>query len=152
MVARQSTVEIFVIFNNFLTGQFVNFGLINSVNGRSVVEGRSRFADKIGDAIGNSTLTIVDDGQIPESPNTHAIDMEGHARQSTPIVKDGVLMSFLFDEYYGSIFGEASTGNANRGGQQPYEALPSISPTTLSISPGPCGPVLFIYSIENSIT
>ncbi len=128
--------KISTVFDPLAAGQLIKTALSNSVNGKSVVEGRSVFADKIGEEVGVSHLTICDDGQIPEDPFTHAIDEEGSPRGTTTIIDKGILKTFIFDQYYGQIFGTESTGNANRKGPQSYESLPSVAPVTISIDPG----------------
>ena len=125
-----------VIFNNVTAAQLINVSLRNSINGASVVEGRSAFADKLGEKIGVSSLTIYDDGQIPEDPNMAAIDDEGFPRRKTLVIEKGVLKSFIFDQYYSQISSKKNTGNSKRRGPQTYESIPKISPTTISIVPG----------------
>lgn len=124
------------VFNNLAAGQLIGTGLANSVNGRSVVEGRSAFADKIGEQVGASFLNVYDDGQIPEDPNMDAIDAEGHPRRTTALIEKGILKTYLFDNYYSRIFETENTGNANRGGNQSFEAMPAVSGTTTCVSPG----------------
>jgi len=125
-----------VIFNNVTASQLINVALRNSINGQSVVEGRSAFVDKLGEKIGVSSLTIYDDGQIPEDPNMAAIDDEGFPRRKTLIIENGVLKSFIFNQYYSQISSKKNTGNSKRSGPQSYESLPRISPTTISVVPG----------------
>ncbi|MHA2254035.1 MAG: TldD/PmbA family protein, partial [Candidatus Kariarchaeaceae archaeon] len=93
------TGEMNVLFDNISAGQAITTGLGNSINGMSVVEGRSAFADKIGDEVGVKSLNIFDDAQIKEDPGMAAVDAEGFPRSTTQIIKDGVLMSFIFDNY-----------------------------------------------------
>jgi PmbA protein len=110
--------------------------LASSINGMSVVEGRSVFADKIGDQVGIPGLNVYDDAQIPEDPGMVAVDGEGFARKKTEIMENGVLKSFIFDNYYSKVFETENTGNASRPGQQSFEALPSISSSTITVNPG----------------
>ncbi|HDZ18587.1 hypothetical protein LCGC14_1020190 [marine sediment metagenome] len=130
------TSQMKIVFNNLTASQLIYEGLTNSVNGQSVVEGRSAFADKLKTRIGSPILTIYDDGQIPEDPNMVAIDDEGFPRKTTLIIEKGVLRSFIFDQYYSQIYSAENTGNASRRGPQTYESLPSIRPTTISVIPG----------------
>ena len=130
------TGEMKLVFDNISAGQTVNTGLANSINGKSVVEGRTIWADKMADQVGAKGLNIYDDGQIPEDPNMQAVDGEGFPRAKTPIIEDGVLKSFLFDNYYAKAHGSENTGHANRGGQQSYESLPNIGSSTLTLTPG----------------
>jgi PmbA protein len=125
-----------VIFNNITAGYFLSVALTNSVNGKSVVEGTSKFADKINQKIGNDKLTIYDDGQIPEDPEMVAIDDEGYPRQRTCLIENGRLKNFIFNQYYSNVHNSKNTGNSKRRGTQSYEALPDIALNTVSVPPG----------------
>jgi PmbA protein len=130
------TGEMKVVFDNIAAGQTVTTGLANSINGKSVVEGRTIWADKMADQVGIEGLYIYDDGQIAEDPNMQSVDGEGFPRTKTPIIENGVLKSFLFDNYYAAAHGSENTGHANRAGQQSYEALPNIGASTITINKG----------------
>lgn len=130
------TKQMSVIFSNLAGAELIWTGLQNSVNGQSVIEGKSIFAEKIGEPIGISSLTIYDDGQMPDDPNMVSIDDEGFPRKTTLIIDKGILRSFIFDQYYSGIYSTESTGNARRKGPQSYESLPKIAPTTISVVPG----------------
>jgi len=114
---------------------YILSSLGSALNGRSVVEGRSRFSDRIGEEISLSEFSLYDDGQLPEALNTSAIDAEGLPRQKTSLVEDGVLKHFLFDSYYARIFGAESTANASRAGQG-YTSTPNIGVSTLVVPEG----------------
>ncbi|NHJ39580.1 MAG: TldD/PmbA family protein [Asgard group archaeon] len=122
------------VWNQLIMSNFWQISLIQSINGRQVVEKNSYFMDKLGDQVGIKELKITDDGQLPEGVNTGEIDDEGVPRRTTKIVENGVLRSFLYDNYYGRLGKAESTGNASRG--QSYESTPGISPTTIVIQPG----------------
>ncbi|NHJ32981.1 MAG: TldD/PmbA family protein [Asgard group archaeon] len=122
------------VWNNNVMSSYWQTSLGFSINGRQVVEKTSYFMDKLGDKVGIKDLTITDDGQLPDGLNTTSVDYEGVTRQTTKIIEQGVLRSFLYDSYYGRLGKTKSTGNANRG--QDYESTPGISPTTLVIQPG----------------
>lgn len=122
------------VWNQLIMSTFWQMSLIQSINGRQVVEKNSYFMDKLGAEVGIKELNITDDGQLPEGINTGEIDDEGVPRRTTKIIEDGVLHSFLYDNYYGHLGKAESTGNANR--QQTYESTPGISPTTVVIKPG----------------
>jgi PmbA protein len=130
------TKQMNVIFSNLAVAELIKTGLQNSVNGQSVVEGKSFFTEKIGEPVGGSNLTIYDDGQMVDDPNMISIDDEGFPRKTTLIIDKGILKSFIFDQYYSGIYSTESTGNARRKGPQTYEDLPKIAPTTISVVPG----------------
>jgi PmbA protein len=121
------------IWEPLTAAQFVDTAFSSSINGRSVVEGRSAFAGKMGMEVGIKELTVIDAGQMPESVATTSIDAEGTPRRDTKVIEDGILKEFLFDNYYARIFGTDSTGNASRGS---FTNPPTISTTTVAIKTG----------------
>ena len=145
------TAQIDLLFNNLSASEFIKTGLINSINGQSIVEGKSAFAEKMGYQIGVPFLTLYDDGQIPEDPTMVSIDDEGYPRKKTLIIDKGILKSFIFDEYYSKIYSTDNTGNAKRQGPQTYESLPKISLTTISILPGKKSITELTSNLKNGI-
>ncbi|MFW9779378.1 MAG: TldD/PmbA family protein [Candidatus Heimdallarchaeota archaeon] len=130
---------------------FILNSLGSALNGRQVVEGRSRFADRIGEEIARPNFGLVDDGQLPEGLNTSAFDAEGVPRQETVLVEKGTLRSFLFDSYYARIYGTESTGNAKRSGQEPFSNTPNVGISTLNVPPGTSSVADAISDIDEGI-
>jgi len=121
------------IWEPLCAAQFMETAFLLSINGRSVVEGRSAFAGKMGQKVGIEELNVIDAGQMPEAVATTSIDAEGTPRKDTTIIEKGILKSFLFDHYYAGIYGTESTGNAARAS---FTSSPNIAPTTITIVPG----------------
>lgn len=111
-----------------------------SASGRAVVEGLSPLSDKLGEKIAHLELTVIDDGQEPTSLSTEAVDAEGYPQKRKPLVENGVLKNFMFDTYYGRIYGAESTGNCSRGGlfgsSLAYESQLSIQPCYMKVTAG----------------
>lgn len=124
------------VLENQTAAMFFVYTFFNSINGRAIVEERSPFADKLGDQLASRSLTVYDDGQKSDAISTSSIDVEGVPMRTKKIIDRGVLKSFLFDTYFGEIFGAKSTGNAFRSGYAPHATVPSISPSTLVIPKG----------------
>ncbi|PWI47646.1 hypothetical protein CEE45_10795 [Candidatus Heimdallarchaeota archaeon B3_Heim] len=118
-----------------ISSTYILSSLSPALNGRMVVEGRSRFADRIGEDITLKEFSLYDDGQIPEGLGTSAFDAEGIPTQRTSLIENGVLKNFLFDSYYSRVFGTESTANASRGGQG-FTSTPQIGVTTLIVPEG----------------
>ena len=106
------------------------------LNGGTVVEKRNPLMDKLNEQIASKDLQLFDDGTNPQKLSCEAVDAEGTTRRKTEIIKDGILKNFLFDNFYGPIFGSGSTGNAHRAEPTEYENLPNIAPNKLVIQPG----------------
>lgn len=121
--------------------------------GRAVVEHTSPLCDMMGAAIASHEFTLVDEGQRPDGLGTESIDAEGHPQKRNPIVENGVLKGFLFNTYYGRLFGVGSTGNCSRGGGPfgtpiPYESTVGVSGKALEVSPGSKTPDELVSSID----
>ncbi|MHA1947518.1 MAG: TldD/PmbA family protein [Candidatus Hodarchaeales archaeon] len=112
------------IWDPRIGSSYILSSLGSALNGRNVVEGRSRFSDRIGDKISLSEFSLYDDGQLPEALSTSSVDAEGLPRQRTSLVEGGVLKQFLFD-----------TANADRGGQG-YTSTPTIGASTFIVPEG----------------
>ena len=65
----------------------------------AVQRGRSLFAGREGEQIAAPAFRLVDDGLHPEGLATAPFDGEGVAQQTTPLIEDGVLRTYLFDTY-----------------------------------------------------
>ncbi len=115
---------------------FLAFSFINCVSGSSYVEKSNPWGDKLDQQVAVKELTLIDDGQQPESDSGRAIDSEGSPKQTTSIIDDGILKTFLFDKMFGEAADKATTGNASRGGffgGIPYENVPNVGPNKLLI-------------------
>ncbi|MBM4045177.1 MAG: TldD/PmbA family protein [Planctomycetes bacterium] len=102
------------------------------VNGKNVVKGDSPLKGKLGQKIADEQLTIVDDPLIDYASSSGSFDGEGVPHRVTPIVKDGVLASFLYDLDAAGRAGTTSTGHGPgcgttnvliEEGRTPYEQM-----------------------------
>ncbi len=97
--------------------------LIASINADNVQRGRSALIGKIDSRIAADELSIIDDGTLRGGIGTSASDDEGTPSRRTEIVKQGVLLSFLYDCYTAGKEKKQSTGNAVRGS---YMSTPAV--------------------------
>lgn len=84
----------------------------NSASVYSLESGFSFFPKKIGSVMGNKSITVVDDGTLPNGGHTGAYDDEGHPTQKTAIIDEGKLNSFLHNTSTALRYKTRSTGNA----------------------------------------
>ncbi len=101
----------------------------------AVQKGRSVFVGKVGTAIGSPLLTLLDDGLHPEGMATSPFDGEGVPQQSTVLLSEGVLKTYLHDSRTARREGggASSTGSARRSS---YRTLPRVGPGNLVVAPG----------------
>ena len=140
--------EMPVILDNKISASILGVMLTSPINADLVQKGGSPLADKIGDQIAAEDITIVDDGTLPKGLNTGPFDAEGHPTQRTPVIENGVLKSFLYDNYTALKDSIESTGNAGRSG---YSSPPSPSPTNLILAEGDASPEEIIQETKRGL-
>jgi TldD protein len=74
----------------------------------------SIFSDKMGQKIGETFVTIVDDGTILNNRGSLNIDDEGSATEKTVLVQNGVLKSYIHDRISAKYYNVKPTGNGRR--------------------------------------
>jgi PmbA protein len=97
-----------------------------------VAKGRSLYADRVGESIASSLLTLVDDPTDPRSLSASSCDGEGLATRRTDLVVDGVLQGFMHNTWTARRLGAVSTGSAVRG----YRSTPGVGAVALAMVPG----------------
>jgi PmbA protein len=107
--------------------------LAGTLNGEAVLKGRSLFADRVGEEVSATGLTLVDDPTDPEAYGASSFDAEGLACRRNVLLQDGVLQGFLYNTYAGRRAGASSTGSAVRAG---FKSGPGVGARALSIVPG----------------
>ena len=103
---------------------------IGHADAEEVQKHSSLFIDKIGQKIASKKVTIEDK---PQQKNVFArwFDDEGVATYNKPIIKNGVLQTYLYNLTTAAKAGVESTGNGYAGGSKK-----GISSTFLSLKPG----------------
>jgi PmbA protein len=108
----------------------------SALSGEAVAKGRSFFAGRIGELVGDASLTLVDDPTDPRAYGAAAYDAEGLACRRNVLIDSGVLRAFLYDTVSASRAGVTSTGSAVRGG---FSGTPGPGCRALTLAPGPEG-------------
>jgi PmbA protein len=111
--------------------------LAGALSAESVLKGRSLLAGRIGEEVAATSVTLLDDGRLPEGPAVAPLDDEGVRTARTPLIVEGFLRGFLHNTYTAIKAGERSTGNAGRGG---YRTVPGVSPSNFFLEPGEASP------------
>jgi len=130
-----------VVLDPMVTAQFL--GIIGStLNGESVVKGRSLFANRLGEAVASPLITLVDDPTDSRAYTASEIDSEGLAARRNVLIKDGVLQMFVHSSYSARRAGTKSTGNAVGGG---------VGCLALQLTPGTKTQAELIADIEEGV-
>jgi PmbA protein len=105
----------------------------SSFFGENVYKGKTLLKDKINRMIASPKIQLTDNGIYPKGLGSAPFDDEGTPQKKTVLIKEGTLLSFLYDRYWASKTGSESTGNSARDN---ISSPPSIAASNLYISPG----------------
>ena len=122
-----------VAIDNGFGGVIFHEACGHSLEASAVAYGTSQFTGKLGQKIASDKVTAIDDGTIPGAWGSINIDDEGHPGQKNVLIENGVLKSYMIDQFNGRRMGMESTGNARR---QDYSFTPTSRMTNTYIAPG----------------
>jgi TldD protein len=94
----------------------------------------SVFWDKLGKQVANPIVNAFDDGTIPNGWGSANIDDEGFASERTQLIKNGVLVNFMVDQFNGRRMNTKQNGHSRR---QNYKFEPTSRMTNTYIDNGP---------------
>jgi PmbA protein len=121
-----------VVFDRRVTATLLSV-LARTLSGEDVAKGRSLFAGRLGEEVGNSALLLVDDPTNELAYGASAVDAEGLACRRNVLIENGRLVSYLYDTYSARLAGTTSTASAVRGG---YKSTPGVGARALTLQPG----------------
>jgi PmbA protein len=144
---KPSSKRLTVVLDPYVTAQFL--GVISStLNGESVVKGRSLFRDRLGEQVASPLVTLVDDPTNPEAYTATDVDGEGLATRRNVLIQDGTLQQFVHSSYSARRAGTVSTGNATRGG---FAGTPGVGCLALQLVPGTRSQAELIADIDDGL-
>ena len=108
---------------------FMSF-YVDSADAEEIQKRSSLFIGKLGQKVASKKVTI-EDRPISKTMFAKSFDDEGVATYNKPIIKNGVLQTYLYNLTTAAKDGVKSTGNASRGG-----SLIGTSPNFLYMKPG----------------
>ncbi len=122
-----------VVIENGFGGVIFHEACGHSLEAAAVAKGASVFADKIGEKIANEKVTAIDDGTIPNEWGSANVDDEGQECRKNILIENGILKSYMVDEFNGRKFGAKSTSSSRR---ESYKYIPVSRMTNTYIASG----------------
>ncbi len=121
-----------VIFDPWVSGEFLELisGLLCADEAQ---RGKSLLAGKIGQKVGSSLLTFVDDPRKKAGMASALYDDEGAPTARKIMIESGVVKDFFHDAYTAAREGRASNASAGRGS---YRGLPGPGPSNFYLEAG----------------
>jgi PmbA protein len=125
-----------------LLGHFVG-----AISGTAIARGVSFLKDRMGDAVFDSQVTIVDDPHRQRGLRSKPFDGEGVRNRRAVLAEKGVLKTWLLDTASARQLGLTTTGHAARGTGGP----PHPAPTNLYMAPGRLSPAELMADVKSGL-
>jgi len=100
-----------VVLDPMVTAQFLSI-IGSTLNGESVVKGRSLFANRLGEVVASPLITLIDDPTDSRAYTACEVDGEGLAARRNVLMDQGQLKMFVHSSYSARRAKTKSTGNA----------------------------------------
>jgi PmbA protein len=107
------TQELPVVFDKDAARSILGL-LAGCVMGGSIWRKSSYLVGRMGSRVASDLVTIVDDPLIPRAPGSRPFDGEGLLSRRNTVVQDGMLQTYLLDNYGARKLGLKSTASASR--------------------------------------
>jgi PmbA protein len=109
--------------------------LEQALSGKSVLQGTSPLADRVGAPVFDPRFSLTDDPLAPGRPASRPIDDECVPSRATTLIERGVVRGFAYDLETAARAGTTSTGHGRRG----IFGKPRIAYTNLIVGSGEAG-------------
>lgn len=119
-----------------------------ALSGESVTKNRSMLADRVGERVAATSVTLADDPTDQRAFTAARFDAEGLACRRNELVVGGVLRGFVHDTVSARRAATVSTGSAVRGG---YGTTPVAGCRALSLAPGTLSPEEVLESVGDGL-
>ncbi len=103
-----------------------------SLSGKSLAEGRSLLADRLGQRIASELVTIIDDPDLEGGIANRPFDAEGTLSERLVLVDRGVFRSFMHNSQTAARTGQKNTAHAGRT----YRSTLTVTPSNLLLQAG----------------
>lgn len=134
-----------VIIGNRFGGVLFHEACGHPLEGTAISHGSSPFAGKHGQKVASSLVTAIDDGTILNGWGSECFDDEGNPSTRNVLIKDGILTSYMVDEFDGRRMGMRPTGACRR---ESYRYLPTTRMTNTFIDAGQSTPEEIIAATD----
>jgi PmbA protein len=139
---KQPSGRVPVVFDPRVSGGFLRL-LSMSISGTAIARGTSFLHDKLGEALFDSAIDIIDDPLRKRGLASRPFDGEGVAGARRAVIAEGRLETWLLDSRSARQLGLETTGHAARG----PSSAPVPAPSNLYMEPGDQTPEALIAGL-----
>lgn len=137
-----------VVMSSEAGGTMIHEAVGHGLEADLVQQGLSVYAGKLGEKVASELVTVVDDATLPSNNGSFTVDDEGVPAQRKVLIKDGILVGYMYDRLRAMKDGVDSTGNGRR---QSYAHIPIVRMTNTFIDRGKDNPDDIIKDTKKGI-
>ena len=137
-----------VVISSEAGGTMIHEAIGHGLEADLAQNGLSVYSKKLGEQVASPVITVIDDATIPNKRGSFSFDDEGTPARSNTLVKEGILVGYMYDKYASLVDGVASTGNGRR---ESYESKPIPRMTNTLIAPGTLDPDEVVRSVTGGL-
>jgi PmbA protein len=118
-----------IILDSLISTEFLGIfaSLLSSEN---IQKGKSLLNNKLGKTVISPKVNIIDNGLLKGKLGSSPVDDEGVSCKEKTLIREGILLGYLYNTYTARKDGVTSTGNAVRRG---FSGLPSVGISNMYI-------------------
>ena len=105
----------------------------HSLEATAVADNLSVMSNKLGQKIASNKVTLIDDGTIENAWGSSIIDSEGNKTRKNILIENGILKSYLVDDFNSKKMNHKITGSGRR---QNYRYAPTSRMNNTYLAPG----------------
>lgn len=121
-----------IVFDADVFSRIIDTMFSTSLSADEVQKGRSPYVGKLNSRVAMDSITLIDDGLLSGGFGSREFDDDGVKPERNILIENGILKTFLYDNYTAKREGRKSTGNAHRS----YHSTPKPAPNNLILKPG----------------
>ncbi len=137
-----------VVIGNKFGGVLFHEACGHPLEGTAISHATSPFAGKLGQKVASDVVTAIDDGTINHGWGSENYDDEGEPSTRNVLIENGVLKSYMIDNFDGRRMGMRSTGACRR---ESYKLMPTTRMTNTFIGAGKSTPEEIIKATKYGI-
>jgi PmbA protein len=143
---KVNTCEVPIVFDPVTAAALMKH-LAEAASGTALLRKASFLLNRLGTRVAAPLVTVMDDPLLAGGVGSRPFDAEGVPSQTTCVIRDGILESYLLDSYAARKLGLRSTANSNRE----LHGGPSVGPSNFFLKPGAVSPDQIIASVRRGL-
>jgi TldD protein len=137
-----------VVISSEAGGTMIHEAIGHGLEADLAQQGLSVYSKKIGQQVASPLITVIDDATLLHKRGSYRFDDEGTTSQRTVLVRDGILINYMYDRFTAMKDNSKSTGNGRR---ESYHNRPIPRMTNTFIAQGRSDPGEILISTSNGL-